>query len=64
MTMAAAVVMIIGVRGEWGEEILSVENALDLHPDTTTRQRIASTMYNNIRSIKSEFGVSGECRIY
>jgi hypothetical protein len=52
------------VRGEWGEEILSVENALDLHPDTTTRQRIASTMYNNIRSIKSEFGVSGECRIY
>jgi hypothetical protein len=36
MTMAAAVVMIIGVRGE---EILSVENELDLHPDTTTRQR-------------------------
>jgi len=59
-----AVVMIIGVRGEWGEEILCVGNALDLHPDTTTRQRIAPTMYNNIRSIKSEFGVSGECRIH
>ena len=41
-----------------------VGNALDLLPDTTTRQRIAPMMYNNIPSIKSEFGVSGVCRVY